>query len=33
MSEYWYESDNFVSDVFERADKEMSEDKQRLKFD
>lgn len=33
MSEYRPESDNFVSDVFERADKEMYEDKQRLKFD
>jgi len=33
MSEYRPESDNFVSDVFERADKEMYEDKQRLKID
>ncbi|MBP5598551.1 MAG: diguanylate cyclase [Pseudobutyrivibrio sp.] len=31
MSEYKPESDCFVSDVFERADKEMYEDKQRLK--
>lgn len=33
MSEYRPKSDNFVSDVFERADKEMYEDKQRLKID
>lgn len=33
MSEYRSESDNFVSDIFERADKEMYEDKRRLKFD
>ena len=31
MSEYKPETDCFVSDVFERADKEMYEDKQRLK--
>lgn len=31
MSEYRPESDNFVSDIFERADKEMYENKQRLK--
>ena len=31
MSEYKPESDSFVSDIFERADKEMYEDKQRLK--
>lgn len=31
MSEYKPESDNFVSDIFERADKEMYEEKQRLK--
>lgn len=31
ISEYNFESDNFVSDIFERADKEMYEDKQRLK--
>ncbi len=31
MSEYKPESDTFVSDIFERADKEMYEDKQRLK--
>ncbi len=31
MSEYNPQSDNFVSDIFERADKEMYEDKQRLK--
>lgn len=33
MSEYRPESDNFVSDIFERADREMYEDKQRLKYD
>ena len=33
MSEYRPESDNFVSDIFERADREMYEDKQRLKND
>ncbi len=31
MSEYKLETDCFVSDVFERADKEMYEDKQKLK--
>ena len=31
MSEYKPDTDNFVSDIFERADKEMYEDKQRLK--
>ena len=31
MSEYNPESDSFVTDIFERADKEMYEDKQRLK--
>lgn len=31
MSEYKPETDSFVSDIFERADKEMYEDKQRLK--
>lgn len=31
MSEYRPESDSFVSDIFERADKEMYDDKQRLK--
>lgn len=31
MSEYTPESDSFVTDIFERADKEMYEDKQRLK--
>ncbi|MBE5846332.1 MAG: GGDEF domain-containing protein [Lachnospiraceae bacterium] len=31
MSEYKPESDSFVSDIFERADREMYEDKQRLK--
>ena len=31
MSEYKPESDAFVSDVFERADKEMYKDKERLK--
>ena len=31
MAEYNPESDSFVSDIFERADKEMYEDKQRLK--
>ena len=31
MSEYKPESDTLVSDIFERADKEMYEDKQRLK--
>ena len=32
MAEYNPESDSFVSDIFERADKEMYEDKQRLKY-
>ena len=31
MSEYNLESDRFVSDIFERADKEMYENKQKLK--
>ncbi|MCR5237745.1 MAG: GGDEF domain-containing protein, partial [Lachnospiraceae bacterium] len=31
MSEYDPESDSYVSDIFERADKEMYEDKQKLK--
>lgn len=31
MSEYKPDTDGFVSDIFERADKEMYEDKQRLK--
>ena len=31
MSEYKPESDSFVSDIFERADKEMYDDKQKLK--
>ena len=31
MSEYNPESDRFVSDIFERADKEMYENKQKLK--
>ncbi len=31
MAEYKPESDSFVSDIFERADKDMYEDKQRLK--
>ena len=31
MSEYMPESDNFVSDIFERADKEMYENKKNLK--
>ena len=31
MSEYNPETDSFVSDIFERADKQMYEDKQRLK--
>ena len=31
MSEYNPESDSYVSDIFERADKEMYEDKQKLK--
>ncbi len=31
MAEYNPETDSFVSDIFERADKEMYEDKQRLK--
>ena len=31
MSEYNPENDSFVTDIFERADKEMYEDKQRLK--
>ena len=31
MSEYNPESDNFVSDIFERADKEMYENKRMLK--
>ncbi len=31
MAEYKPESDSFVSDIFERADKEMYEDKKRLK--
>ena len=31
MSEYRPEIDSFVSDIFDRADKEMYEDKQRLK--
>ena len=31
MSEYDPESDSFVTEIFERADKEMYEDKQKLK--
>jgi hypothetical protein len=31
MAEYEPETDNLVSDVFDRADREMYEDKQRLK--
>ena len=31
MSEYQPESDNLVSEIFERADKEMYEDKKKLK--
>ena len=31
MAEYNPENDNFVSDIFERADKEMCEDKKKLK--
>lgn len=31
MSEYKTESDLFVSEIFERADKEMYEDKKKLK--
>ena len=31
MAEYNPENDNFVSDIFERADKEMYEDKKKLK--
>ena len=31
MAEYQPDTDSFVSDIFERADKEMYEDKQRLK--
>ena len=31
MSEYQPKVDSFVSDIFERADKKMYEDKQRLK--
>jgi hypothetical protein len=31
MAEYDSENDSFVSEVFERADKEMYEDKKKLK--